>query len=270
MICINKLKELATKNLGYRYYDKPIYTESCIHTFDKEKRLNFQFNTHHMYCDIDSIANRDIYLNPRFEEDIEEDSCITHTIFYSGESECIICGQAEKIYYDCAEDAIVNYQPACIGCAGIVRCDECEELVGIDNAIYDNGSWYCTCCHDNAYEVCPVCGVEYPAEHMWYTEVSYVFDNDKLPEGVSQNPWSDKTRVYYGAIHVCQECLEDDELMTTILGAPIRDCRIDAKALTKSYRAGNKMNIKQLGLCDSIIDYLLSHFPEETNEAEDS
>lgn len=79
----------------------------------------------------------------------ESDSYIT--IDYSGESECVVCGETDNsIYFDNTNDL------GCDDCVSHYYCDCCGDIL-TDDIIYHQDGMFCSFCYDHELPKCDCC-----------------------------------------------------------------------------------------------------------------
>ena len=160
------LKELAETNLEWEYHNKRGIL-ACNHS-DIVEAANLRFYTDYMYNDFSS-SPREHYIGA----DVEYGECIH--INFSGESECMICGNP------CIESAD---SLACLDCYHMTKCCECGEYHEIDKMIEVEGVYYCNACYADCFSYCEECG-EFHYNDNFYcihliddiAEENYVIDN---------------------------------------------------------------------------------------------
>lgn len=143
LACMNWIKELAEKNLGWKYNDIKEYDT-------KSPEMPVRLKTFYMYDDW-GLSKRHFYCyNPDLEKkDFGEKKNLLLT--YSGVYECVNCGKsiAENV------NMIGEHSPVCECCQKLAYCRECGEAMGefID---YD-GENYCYECFNYYTAICDVC-----------------------------------------------------------------------------------------------------------------
>jgi hypothetical protein len=94
------LKELAEKNLGWKYCDKllPYHPgEEIAHpNYPDEKKFAFYFHTNDMYNDT-GCCNHYIYIRDTLHESGKD--FYSPTINYSGKSQCVSCGEIDIVLF---------------------------------------------------------------------------------------------------------------------------------------------------------------------------
>jgi hypothetical protein len=146
------LKDLATENLHWTYED--------ITEFNPEKRYErdylpdscndfaIEFSTGYMYSDFGS-SQHFMALNDCLCEDSFHVGYRSYlTIPYSGNSQCMVCGDIEPEFED---DGCL----ACRGCEDYNTCDHCGGRVG--ETYYIDGMNLCDTCYDEHVCQCSAC-----------------------------------------------------------------------------------------------------------------
>ena len=149
------LKDLATANLGWNYFDTLVeYSSSCyLHLFDDT--FDVIFNTNDMYNDFDSCSHVG-YLSTKAPKQM--------TINYSGPAVCLCCGR-ENSWYDTEGDLV------CEDCNQPIYCSECGCRIREEDMVYIRGYAYCEYCSDN-FEVleCPL------TNEIFYPDFDFYID----------------------------------------------------------------------------------------------
>lgn len=181
---IGWLGELAEKNLGFKYEEAIGDFEGyggCVFYHD-DKRYRIFFECERMYNDFDTEYKHYTkfaldplkYLGGTTMYDIESKQ-IDFSINYSGEMQCMICGDTEMGYEPEYSNKLI-----CFDCAGTVSCVICEEETDdwIESA---EGYFYC----HNCYGECQICGKEdeYHTAYLSPTEIEQM--GGTLPEHYS-------------------------------------------------------------------------------------
>ena len=132
------------------------------------------------------------------------DECVR--INYSGESECVICGEIDNDFNDTDE-------LFCVCCGdGLTRCARCGESIECDNeqVIFDDGTVICSSCYDEDFPICEIC-----AEHI-NTDSSGMFTEEEgllftlCDDDSSESP--DIPSNIFGSMYhylICPDCAEE-------------------------------------------------------------
>ena len=131
----NWLKDLATENLGWNYFDTLVnYGVDCSegHIYFFDNIFNIVFETDDMYNDFGSCRHIG-YISPKTSEQME--------INYSGPAVCLCCGK-EKAWFDTEGDL------ACEKCNQPIYCYDCGCRLTENEAINIRGNIYCEYCSD--------------------------------------------------------------------------------------------------------------------------
>lgn len=145
----------------------------------RHEQLNFdgigllpRFYSNCMYNDFGCTDNHCISINKdyflQYIKDYEIEATSYNHYFeinYSGETECLVCGETQEWDHDSVNAELL----ACLGCDGYIRCRECEEVDHYTNMYYDGGDYICDHCHDVEYVEDPISGNEYPEDNGSYT-----------------------------------------------------------------------------------------------------
>lgn len=153
---------------------------------DDSREIYIEINTNHMYNDVYGLhpgymsknyAEPNLYLN------------------YSGESECMVCGDL----FNSEKDVV------CSNCSHEVYCCECGDSIPGDEAIYDSrGNAYCSYCAADKFLTCENCGDSDSEDYMYCVNI---YDNEDEKNWINtiyfcsrcfNNP---KTAKNFGEIH---------------------------------------------------------------------
>ena len=211
---VNWIAELAEKNLGKKYNEliKSVgYKE--YHYSDNKGYHEIYFTTDKMYNDFDDEDNnhvikfaenvkrklnqRDIDLTEAMEKNINYD----YAVEYSGEQQCMICGDKNP-------RALIGANIlTCINCEGEVTCEHCENLTD-DWIESPEGSFFCKDC----YGKCQICGEE-DEFHKVYLHISDVkkilnslLKKKDNKEEVLKKIGIKKDKENYYNLKVCEKC----------------------------------------------------------------
>lgn len=176
-IVLDWIKSLIEESdLGWTYYDyKFTYdTNKCyIENYpfkdikannDSVYYLAFEIQIDNMYNDFDAIDKRELYLST----EIYVDDCQLRNYYfqrygdkdpykylaylditYSGDSQCMFCGETSP---DIEDESCLF----CENCQDISRCDECGEFC--PDLIEVDGHALCSYCYENRTAICEACG----------------------------------------------------------------------------------------------------------------
>ena len=177
-IVLNWLKELAETNLNW-HYSKNLYEYDSNEPeiYCKENHINYEliFHTEEMYNDFGS--KHLCFLG------FDSDNHYMH-LNYSGDSQCIICGEVDIRISD----------PAfliCSSCCHMISCDCCEQWYSKDEIIYHQGTAYCSYCYEENFVYCEECNDEIYIDDIY---LIYLVDEDfKI----------------IGELYLCEECYNE-------------------------------------------------------------
>ena len=149
-ILVEWLAELAYTNMGWQY-NKDTYTQKVDYDYfdiwDKETGellAHLNFSTDVMYNDFNNNTKVSCKLGLNHPKTIH-----TH---YSGQTECMYCGQAVSI--DDLEDEGCLI---CSDCAYYLHCDNCGDTIEDEDDAYElDGSTYCRYCWEEYAQFCPL------------------------------------------------------------------------------------------------------------------
>lgn len=175
-IVLDWIKSLIEESdLNWTYYDdKFTYnTNQCYikdYPFkgikeddDSVYYLAFEVQTDNMYNDFDAIDQRELYLSteiyiddcqlrdyyPRWGEDKSPYKYLAYLyITYSGDSQCMFCGETSP---DVDDESCLF----CENCQDITRCEECGE--SCRDLFEVDGHRLCSYCYENRTAVCDAC-----------------------------------------------------------------------------------------------------------------
>lgn len=151
---VEKLKELAEKNLGYKYNDTMGINEDdesfipFYYDEDKKRWYGFSFCTSFMYRDFGTSESYNHYFVSADEDNaiIEEFKKMkykTHISYnYSGTYICSICGKVEAP--DDYEDT-EGLNLCCLECSGSTTCQRCGRTIYSDDDMYSTTDYDCIC-----------------------------------------------------------------------------------------------------------------------------
>ena len=165
-ICLSWIKKLAEKNLGYGPYTKYLnkIQNNCynnIAELNVNSKVYFQIDTNFMYNDV--YSNHNAYVSTKI--DLNEEFTGSVELNYSGECECMCCGEPLEDYLLDDRENTAD-QLVCANCSGAVKCDKCGDIVDVDRTYDVNGLTYCEYCYDESTTTCPCCGVRKDLDDM--------------------------------------------------------------------------------------------------------
>lgn len=142
--CLEWLKELAEKNLGYSYLNKIFENrfDSAEETFEFEDeeteiKVNFSFETGLMYNDFGNDNNSHFIIG----KSTGEDGWVS--IHYSGVAECMKCGTIIEDGYNCAGTELL----ICTDCNDVNYCNDCGATLSQDDTYELDGDYLCEDCY---------------------------------------------------------------------------------------------------------------------------
>lgn len=164
---MNWLKELAETNMGWHYGEMLEVDKKGENKLPDGRTLKVYMNTNAMYNDY--YDKHWAFINPEVN---------TVSINYSGETECMVCGEALDTY-----DFVETEDVVCARCQGKIKCADCDQWFDINNDFYDfnenTGLYYCDWCYDAHHQTCDCC-----AETKWEEE----FDMGDIFRVIIPNP----------------------------------------------------------------------------------
>ena len=178
------LRELAHKNAGWGPYSENMskvrnYNNNVFADLDCESRI--EFYTHFMYNDF--YAEHNSYVAASIPPE--------YKLKFSGETECVVCGEDITHYDDSMTDASCL---TCNDCEHVWYCSECGQRMGEnDEAITIDGYRICEYCYNEHYRSCSLCE-ETHHENDFYT----VYLRDENREFTSYS------------IEVCSDCYNNE------------------------------------------------------------
>lgn len=173
------LKELAETNMGWQYFgdkkDEPLKyfpSEKFYHPEHKDDKypIKFEFYSNNMYRDVGALDFHPLYIsteihehgnlasnmytNTRFGE-----STLTVEINYSGEAQCMSCGELDPEFEDegclCCEEC---YEGSC--------CAECGGHISDDDGYWVDDTYICEYCYNQYAAQCFLCDDTHFKEKM--------------------------------------------------------------------------------------------------------
>jgi hypothetical protein len=142
-ITLQWLRELAQENGGWGPYEDTTiliknYEATPIASLNRE--VTVEFSTNLMYNDF--YAQHLSYVAPSIPD--------RYTLCFSGESECMFCGNTID------RNSSANLL-ACEDCQPVMYCYDCGERICHDDAVCVDGHWVCEYCYSENYSRCPLC-----------------------------------------------------------------------------------------------------------------
>jgi len=180
---IEWLAELAYKHMGWRYSQTTFVKDDPRNRFDicdpetGEHLAALEFTTDVMYNDFNNstVISCKLGLNAPF------------TIYtnYSGQTECMYCGDAID-YSDLDNEGCL----VCGNCASFTRCAYCgERLYGDDDTYELDGEYYCRSCWEDRAQFCPLEDDYHHEDNVAYL---YLVDEDNKELLISPDLTSSK------------------------------------------------------------------------------
>lgn len=178
---MNWLKNLAEQNMGWSYgQETPIHWTYDDQLIAGDQPFKISFYTNLMYNDVGSISYHHMYYNNT--KVMPKD----YTINYSGDSQCMWCGDTENL----REDSL-----SCDSCSGISICSDCGERIYEDEIYYIGNDKYCESCYRDYMAICDFCNDDIPREKT-FNVIPYIDDP------------KNKNKIYIvdTALIVCNDC----------------------------------------------------------------
>ena len=188
-ITLNWLRELAQKNGGWGpYEDTAVLVKNHVlfPVASLDRKIELDFSTHFMYNDF--YAQHLAYIAPSIPDYYE--------LCFSGESECMACGEDISRY---EEGDMEASSLTCNDCENVIWCSECGERIDADRAIWVDGNRVCPYCYDNYYHDCAICG-EVHNENYFAT----VYLRESKDQTYDQIPY---------CVSVCEDCLNSPKFI---------------------------------------------------------
>ena len=179
--CLDMIKDLAEKNLGWRYDDKVHWHEYESHgegfNLDSETSVYFDFNTNFMYNDFGN-GNISAFVLSK-DTDNTDFYCE-----YSGVPECMYCGgivSSDEIHYPNSDSWVDDSDCLiCSDCLHYESCDCCEERIYGDNYYELDDHILCESCYYDHRQYDPLDGEYHYDGDM--TTVYLVPSEDDIPK----------------------------------------------------------------------------------------
>lgn len=148
-LCIEMLRELAEKNLGWTYCSDIIehrfdrLEHNVVHIDQLNRDITFNFTTHLMYTDFGHNTTAHMIVASKIPDHV--DCC------YSGLAVCMYCGDVliNGVNYDSNDCSSVT----CEECIPLLRCEECGEVIAPSEDIFElDGNMVCAECFETYAE----------------------------------------------------------------------------------------------------------------------
>lgn len=201
-LCINTLKELAEKNLNWKFNDT--IHEHCfdnesdtVYLNNNEDKYYFSFSTEHMYNDFSNHAIAHFVLSPEAPSDIY--------INYSGPAVCMCCGS--QIYDNVSGDDCV----LCDDCASAIYCECCDSRIRSDNDVYElDDMLLCESCYFDNRVIDPITQEEHHIDNC--TQIYLIPNEEEIIDNYYEfvenhkfirvyNRYSNDFEEYFGRCH---------------------------------------------------------------------
>lgn len=182
-ITLKWLRELAEKNGAWGPYEENavIVRNNNFNTFASLGRdVYLSFSTRFMYND---FYNEHLSF---ISADIPSD----YHLCFSGESECMQCGEDISCYDECDMESSCL---TCNECEHIVWCSECGERVDASEIINIDGARVCEYCYGEHYRECAIC--EETHHENYFSPIYIREDVEQTANDLSY------------AIEVCEDCV---------------------------------------------------------------
>lgn len=171
ILCIETLKALAEKNFGWEY-ESTIrkhhfeYNEEEMTFPEDDRTCTLCFDTAFMYNDFGNENTTHFILNPKAS---------SVSIFYSGETECMCCG--EELDCDDVEDA---KDVICDNCLTRTYCEECGATISPEDCYELDGLLLCENCYYENRVIDPITDEEHHANNT--IQIYLVNSEDELQQ----------------------------------------------------------------------------------------
>lgn len=181
--CLNWLRDLTETSSEFGAFHPQmckIRNEQHTKLAFLDKTVYFSFNTGFMYNDV--YSEHDAYVNVDIPEFVD--------ICYSGESECMLCGEEISECYD----EIPTDTLLCSHCGSFRHCDDCGCHIDDDDYYYVDGCCICESCYENYTEQCAWCEDTHYRDNMRKIYLKYCGEI-----------------LTYNYIYVCEDCADSPE-----------------------------------------------------------
>lgn len=191
-IVLQTIKQILVQN-GFNQY--------C----DSITRWSFNYNDIiHPHFSCGPAMYNDFYDGNTYHAIISQDLSGDFYINYSGESECVVCGEADN----CFEDE--GSSLGCENCCSRHYCSRCEELItDTDDIWYFDGEEYCSFCYNHCLIRCDCCEDIIPDYKPSFRFLIGKIKDNKIislinkPRGYFNNESSPQD------FHICEDCVEE-------------------------------------------------------------
>ena len=270
------IKELAETNMGWQYFGEengmPIkYNFNPFHNPDypdEERLLRFAFFSNNMYTDVGCMDWHPMYVGTHVHYDCglgynqryyDNKPTYQIDINYSGESQCVWCGNTDPGLDD--ESCL-----CCDVCQDSIRCCECGERL-YDDGYYIDGDQLCEDCYERFTRECFVCEDSHYKDNMKEIFVKLPISEEEKQRIINQRHNYD--------VHLTD--MEDSNYETwCFLNEPIYICIDETKQFEELYLCDNakikiydefsywgsryyinaeKLNMKQIDKLSEVIPY---------------
>jgi hypothetical protein len=158
-IVLDWLIELASENIDKdnnftKYKFIPENEDSCgFVSVNSDLDVELAMECNYMYNDFGTIDYHCCALSEKFVKNYKElkesDSLVKYyTIYYSGPTECMCCGEETEWFN--GENSLV-----CENCDNRIRCHHCGDFVYKEDTYEVDGESFCQYCYDNYVHICP-------------------------------------------------------------------------------------------------------------------
>ena len=195
-ICINWLKELIyTNSSGTKVYGEIVNKDSIYSDYDFS--INFTCGPA-MYNDF-CYSKHILALSTEFKVNkvLSSSKIKYYELDYSGESECVCCGQTDyEVDFDGTD------QLCCVECSDYISCEICGEHVNSNDAYQSFGNhFFCEDCF-SSLAICDCCGIVLPIKADDDNQIS-----DEFATFITY-PEADNTEIL-ADMSICGDCYKD-------------------------------------------------------------
>lgn len=232
---LNWIKELAENNMGWSYFSDVYSVASGKKVYLPDDTAIFQMDTKFMYNDY--YDEHPAYVSNDLPSNYHG------TINYSGETECMNCGEElEEDDFDSSNTVI------CFKCCGLAQCYDCGGYFDVNEMYEHNGEHYCVYCANDHFIECTICGCSHWAEDD-FVKFGDVFDI------IVYN--KDKTRaktVRYDC-QICDTCFDDYNL-SDLSNKVYRDTNVEGIWAVSNIVDADEMTPKERNLfvSDNLVE----------------
>lgn len=281
---INWLKELAETNMGWKYFGDSETGEAIKYELtgltnpaypEDEFKIRFNFCSNNMYTDVGCMDYHPLYVGTHiwsgdewvakrgYKTSSTDEDGKRHVVVeynYSGESQCMSCGEIEP-------DLDTESNLCCNNCEDYLRCEDCGTHIYDGEYSCIDGIRLCNYCYDERVSSCSYCEEDHLFENMTELRLSIPMSDEYKEKMKIRTDSEYKTLAMLDSnLYLCGDCIDafEDEMLKN--GEKIHNYKFNTFGRINKIVSVKDLNINEI--TDTMVNALPWHFVSDLMKAQ--